>query len=81
MSGTYQLTVGDRGRLVVPAAVRKAEGLTQGTNLVMMTTGNGIVLMTRDQLKHRVVGALAGASLVDELLEERRLESLSEDAG
>lgn len=80
MSGTHQVTVGDRGRIVVPAEVRERAELTEGTPLVLMETPGGIVLMTREQLRARVRDELAGLDLVTELLDERRRASAQEDA-
>lgn len=71
--------MGDRGRLVVPTDVRKRRGLTEGTPLVLLDTPDGIVLLTRQQLQHRVRQDLAGLDLVSDLLSERRLQSTSED--
>ncbi|MDZ7674567.1 MAG: AbrB/MazE/SpoVT family DNA-binding domain-containing protein [Acidimicrobiales bacterium] len=80
MRGTHQVTVGDRGRMVVPAEVRERAGITEGAVLVMLETPAGLVLMTRDQLRDRVRADLAGVDLVAELLDERRRESAAEDA-
>lgn len=80
MSGTHQVTVGDRGRIVVPAEVRERAGLTAGTPLVLMETPGGIVLMTREQLRARVRKELEGLDLVTELLDERRRAAAQEDA-
>lgn len=80
MSGTHQVTVGDRGRIVVPAEVRERAELTEGTPLVLMETPGGIVLMTRDQLRARVRDELAGLDLVTDLLDERRRAAAQEDA-
>jgi AbrB family looped-hinge helix DNA binding protein len=80
MSGTYQVVVGDRGRIVVPAEVRDRTGLVEGTVLVLLDTPAGLVLLTRDQLRSRVRADLAGTELVDELLAERRAASAAEDA-
>ena len=80
MSGTYNVVVGDRGRLVVPAEVRERAGLVDGTPLVLLDTPAGIVLLTRDQLRARVRDELAGTDLVAELLAERRAASAAEDA-
>lgn len=71
--------MGDRGRLVVPAPVREAAGLEEGTALVAMSTPSGIVLMTQEQLKARVRAELAGTDLVDDLLAERRAAAAVED--
>src|SRR5947209_11469733 len=80
MSGTYQVVVGDRGRMVVPAEVRERAGITEGTVLVLLDTPNGLVLLTRDQLRDRVRADLAGTDLVGALLAERRANALADDA-
>ena len=80
MSGTYTVTVGDRGRIVVPAEVRARAGLAEGTPLILLETPTGLVLLTRDQLRTRVRDELAGLDLVTELLADRRRASQSEDA-
>lgn len=80
MYGTYQVVVGDRGRLVVPAEVRERTGLSEGTTLVMLETPGGLVLLTREQLRSRVQADLAGLDLVGELLADRRAEAAEEDA-
>jgi len=48
--------------------------------LVLLETTDGLVLLTRDQLRRRVRDELAGADLVNELLADRRRESAAEDA-
>lgn len=80
MSGTYSVIMGDRGRLVIPAEVRTAAGLAEGTKLVLLPTDAGLVLMTREQLRARVRDDLAGLDLVGELLAERRRAAADEDA-
>ena len=81
MSGTHTVVVGDRGRLVVPADVRKRAGLVEGTPLVLLESPDGLVLLTREQLRDRVRRDLAGLDLVGELLAERRRAAAIEDAG
>jgi AbrB family looped-hinge helix DNA binding protein len=80
MSGTYQVVVGDRGRLVIPADLRERAGLAEGTTLIMLETPKGLVLLTRPQLQELVRTDLAGLDLVSELLTERRAEAAAEDA-
>lgn len=80
MSGTHTLVVGDRGRIVVPAAVRERAGLREGTALILLDTPHGLVLLTREQLRERVRRELDGLDLVTELLEERRRAAEREDA-
>jgi AbrB family looped-hinge helix DNA binding protein len=79
MNGTYNVTMGDRGRLVIPAELRERAGLTEGTPLVLLETPAGMVLLTRPQLQERVRADLEGLDLVGELLAERRAEAASED--
>lgn len=72
--------MGDRGRIVVPAEVRERAGLHAGTPLVLIETPDGLILLTREQLKARVRAELAGLDLVNELLTERRAQADAEDA-
>ena len=75
------MVVGDRGRIVVPAEVRERAGLEAGTPLVLLESSDGLVLLTRDQLRARVRGELGGLDLVAELLADRRRAAEREDAG
>jgi AbrB family looped-hinge helix DNA binding protein len=79
MSGTYSVVVGDRGRIVVPAEVRERTGLAEGTPLILLDSPAGIVLLTREQLRHRVRTELQGLDLVDDLLADRRAAAATED--
>ena len=81
VSGTYNVVVGDRGRVVVPAELRERAGLVEGTPLILLETPTGIVLLRRDQLRARVLDELAGTDLVAELLADRRSASAAEDTG
>ncbi|MEY3734649.1 MAG: hypothetical protein RL347_2008 [Actinomycetota bacterium] len=74
------MTVGDRGRLVLPADVRERYGIGEGTELVLVDSPEGLALLTRDQLKRRVRANLAGPSLVEDLLADRRSAAEREDA-
>ena len=79
MSGTYAVTVGERGRLVLPAQVRERHGIGEGTELVLVESPEGLALLTREQLKRRVRTDLAGPSLVEDLLAGRRAAARAED--
>ncbi len=72
--------MGDRGRIVVPADVRERAGLAEGTPMVLVESDDGLVLLTREQLRARVRQNLAGLDLVGDLLTERRLDAAREDA-
>ncbi len=80
MDGIYTTRMGDRGRLVIPSALRERVGLSTGASLVLLETGGGLVLLTREQLKQRVRADLGGLDLVDELLAERRRAAADEAA-
>ncbi|MCY3849184.1 MAG: AbrB/MazE/SpoVT family DNA-binding domain-containing protein [Acidimicrobiaceae bacterium] len=80
MSGTYPVVVGDRGRVVLPASVRRRAGMSAGTPLVLLETSDGLVLLTRKQLQSRVRSELAGLDLVGDLIAERRRDASVEDA-
>lgn len=80
MSGTHTVVMGDRGRIVVPADVRSRAGLAEGTPLVLLDTPSGLVLLTRAQLRARVLDELEGLDLVGELLADRRRAADEEDA-
>lgn len=65
--------------MVIPAEVRDAAGIEEGTQLMLLLTQSGLVLMTRDQLRERVRADLAGLDLVGELLADRRRAAAEED--
>lgn len=64
--------MGDRGRVVIPAALREQRHLDEGTPLVIVDTPKGMLLVTRSELQQLVADDLAGLDLVDDLLRERR---------
>ena len=64
----------------MPADVRERVGLREGTPLVLLETPDGLVLLTREQLRARVRTELNGLDLVTELLADRRRAAAEEDA-
>jgi len=80
MSGNYEVVVGNRGRIVIPADVRERSGLSEGTSLALFEGPGGLVLMTREQLRSRVRSEVEGLDLVADLLADRRLAAAQEDA-
>ena len=75
MNTTYAVAMGDRGRLVIPHELRVRQNWDQGTDLLINESGGGVVLATREQALALLRRQLAGPSLVDELIEERRQET------
>ena len=88
MSGTYNVVMGDRGRLVIPADLRERAGLAEGTALVLLETPTGLVLLTRPQLQElvRIAGIavdaaeFAAAVRIDGPLERHALGSAVQEA-
>lgn len=82
---TAKVTVGEDGRLVLPAPFRKALGLTGAGQVVLTLEGDAVrvtsvrrrLLEARDRFRRFMP---AGQGLVDALLEERRAEEAQEDA-
>ncbi len=77
--------VGDRGRLVIPASIRRRLGLARGDVLVANVDGDRLVLEPRGaalaRLRERLASIPTDVSLVDELLAERREEARRDRSG
>lgn len=71
------LTLGKQGRLVIPARVRSALGLSPGEQLHLRIVGQSLVLERQRDATAELRGLASevprARSLVDELLQERRL--------
>lgn len=78
--GAHQLTMGDRGRIVIPADARSRAGLVTGTPLILFETSDGFELYSQEQLSNKVAAGLRGSDLVGDLLAERRREAARENA-
>lgn len=79
---SFALRLGDRGRLVLPAEVRRALGFSAGDELVARLDGDGVRIVSRRQLARQARGLLKTSEgqrdLVAELLAERRQEVAQE---
>lgn len=82
MSDTTVVRVGPKGRIVLPAAVRRRLGITEGTELCVVATDRGVELYTRAELVRELQAPFEKqrGHLVDDLLAERRRAAASEDA-
>jgi AbrB family looped-hinge helix DNA binding protein len=83
MSDTTVVGVGPKGRVVIPAGIRRELGIRQGSELVALVQDGGVLLLLRAEVKRRLRGMFAGVatSLAGELLEDRRRDAAAEDRG
>ncbi len=81
MSVTSVVSVGPKGRIVIPAEIRRRLAITEGSELVALIEGQAVVLVPRSAIKSRLRSMVADVevSMRDELIAERRLEA-SRDA-
>ena len=78
MSTTFELRVGDRGRVVLPAALREELGLRQGDVLTVTLEGDQLVASTPRAALDRVRARVRATGVVEELLEDRRRQAEAE---
>jgi AbrB family looped-hinge helix DNA binding protein len=81
MSDTHAVTVGPKGRIVIPAAIRQELSIGEGSELVAMVDGGGVLLLPRSEVRRRLRSLFANVrpSLADELIADRRREAELED--
>lgn len=81
-SNENEVQVGAQGRVVIPAALRKAMKLEPGDRLVVRKVGESLVLERREvverRLRERFRHIPRDVSLADELIAERRAEAAGE---
>ncbi len=78
MSTTFELRVGDRGRVVLPAALREELGLRQGDVLSVTLEDGQLVASTPRAALERVRARIRGTGVVEELLDDRRRQTEAE---
>jgi AbrB family looped-hinge helix DNA binding protein len=73
----YQLKLERQGRLVIPAAIRKAMGLKTGDTLVCTAEPDRLTLKARAAVEQELRASFAKVkgSLAQELIAERRREA------
>jgi AbrB family looped-hinge helix DNA binding protein len=69
--------VGPKGRVVIPAGIRRELKIEEGSELVALVEGEAVVLVPRAAIRSRLRSMFAdvGTSMRQELLEERRAEA------
>lgn len=77
MSDTNAVMVGPKGRVVIPAGIRRELGIEEGSELVALVEGEAVVLVPRSAIKARLRSMFAevGASMRAELIAERQTEA------
>ena len=83
MTHNEQVTVGDRGRLVLPSSVRAALGIVPGTRLLLSTEDDGSLRLrpyrsVADANRGVLAHLARDGALVDDLIAERRVEAARE---
>lgn len=83
MSDTLLLSVGPKGRVVIPVEIRRRLGLQEGSQLVALVEGEGVLLLPRSAVKQRLRGMFAdvGTSMAQELIRDRRSAAAKESQG
>jgi len=80
MGDTSTMTVGPKGRIVIPVEIRRHLGLVEGSELVAMVQDDGLFLLPREAVKGRLRGLFAGVrgSMAEELISDRRAAATQE---
>ncbi len=81
---SFHTRLGEDGRVVIPASVRKELNLKPGDTLVAESDGHSLLLRSFDQVVKETQDffrqfATPGVSVVDELIAERRAEAAREE--
>ena len=80
---TAKTKIAEGGRIVIPAAMRKALGLKVGKSVTLTLNQNGLHVSTREAAVNRIDDLMKDKirperSVVDELIRERREEAANE---
>ena len=83
MSVTSVVSVGPKGRVVIPAEIRRELDIREGSELVALVEGEAVVLVPRAAIKSRLRSIFAGvgASMREELIGERRADASRDATG
>lgn len=80
MIDSFEGNLTKEGRLLIPASLRRAAGLSAGSKVRLRLQGDEIVVANPALARRRLRGSLAGVSvnLADELIGERHAEAAAE---
>jgi AbrB family looped-hinge helix DNA binding protein len=74
---THVVQVGAKGRVVLPAPLRRQLRIEEGSELVALVEGEAVVLLPRDAVGRRLQAMFADVpgSMAGDLVAERRVEA------
>jgi AbrB family looped-hinge helix DNA binding protein len=74
---THVVQVGAKGRVVLPAPLRRQLRIEEGSELVALVEGEAVVLLPRDAVGRRLQAMFAdvSSSMAGDLVAERRSEA------
>ena len=77
MGDTHVVQVGAKGRVVLPAPLRRQLRIEEGSELVALVEGEAVVLLPRDAVGRRLQAMFAdvSGSMAGDLVAERRAEA------
>jgi AbrB family looped-hinge helix DNA binding protein len=80
---TAKTKITEGGRILIPAAMRKALGLKVGKSVTLTMNQGGLLLSTREAAVHRIDELMKDKidpkrSVVDEFIRERREEAAND---
>jgi AbrB family looped-hinge helix DNA binding protein len=80
MSDTSLVIVGPKGRVVIPVEIRRRLGVEEGSELVAVVEGDGVLLLPRRAVRERLRALFAesGGSMRAELIADRRAAAAEE---
>lgn len=81
MSDTSTVEVGPKGRVVIPASIRRELAIGEGTQLVAMVQDGGVLLLPGAEVKRRLrkMFSAISISLGGQLIDDRRREAVEEE--
>ena len=82
---SYRATLGEDGRLVIPAAARRELNLKPGEPLLVESDGESLIVRSYESVLRETQGYFRqflpdGTSVVDELIADRRAEAARDEA-
>jgi AbrB family looped-hinge helix DNA binding protein len=82
VSDTSVVAVGPKGRVVIPVEIRRRLKLEEGSELVALVEGDGVLLLPRAAVRDRLrsLFATTAPGMAAELIAERRAAATEESS-